>query len=215
MLEIVPDAILSLFTAERLSLSQNLSTQSTPLTHALFPLLGPLSRLVSSAAEKVAESTRADEATRLLYTGSSGEGEGGEGVVSKFVNIAAQLHDRFVVSRLGDVTTKDLDEVSRTALTDTWSALKSFLFVTIQLFDGILDGLVEVLPSPVFAVSRYETQADLAVSLHPTSNIPLHILQILTLQLQGLMKLPYLLPNQYGWSKRSWRGSRPFTDHVQ
>ncbi|PWN22535.1 hypothetical protein BCV69DRAFT_311333 [Microstroma glucosiphilum] len=192
VLEVVPDAILSLFPAERLSLSPDSASRSTPLTHALFPLLGPLSRLVSSAAEKVAETSRAEEVTRLLYTGSSGEGAGGGGVVSKFVNTASQLHDRFVAAKIGDAVMRDLDEASRTALTDTWSALKSFLFVTIQLFDGVLDGLVEVLPSPVFAVSQYETQADLAVSLHPTSNIPLHILQILTLQLQGLMNLSFI-----------------------
>jgi hypothetical protein len=192
VLEVVPDAILSLFTAERLSLSQDSSALSTPLTHALFPLLGPLSRLVSSAAEKVAELARPEEATRLLYTGLSGESAQDGGVVSRFVTTASRLHDRFVISKIGDVAVKDLDEASKTALADTWSALKSFLFVTIQLFDGVLDGLVEVLPSPVFAVSRYETQADLAVHLRPTSNIPLHILEILTLQLQGLMKLSFI-----------------------
>lgn len=162
---------------------------ATPLTHALYPLLGPLSRIMAAAGETLLLKSSLQDAERVLLPGDDSQGLG---VVAQLCNTAATLHTAFC----------NRNRNTGTTLSDAnaWTSLKAFLFVSVQFFDSILDGVVEVLPSPVYNVlseGKYleAASADTASPDAPpatSSNIPPALTTLLVKQVESLMQLAFV-----------------------
>lgn len=108
------------------------------------------------------------------------------GVVSQLFHLSGELYQRFL--------TNELTDSKSTTTTELWSSLKAFLFTSVQFFDAVLDGIVEILPSPVYPLmseERYlEQQQDAAPT--STSNIPPVLTTILLRQVESLMRLAFV-----------------------
>lgn len=217
VLRVLPLCLLPLFEPPNLRLAAEPGAVKTPVTHALFPCLGPLSRILSAAAEQAALRMRGDDLERIML-GTSGSKAfrapnakivsslqpqrelRQPGLVRKVVEAAAQLETRFNGAQLGSLSVSSTDSGNKATMTDVWSTLKSFLFFTVQLFDAILDGFAATLPSPVYstlnpdAFERERTQSlqNIDVPTITTTNIPLHVLETLHLQVLGLYNLTFV-----------------------
>lgn len=221
LLHIIPLAVLPLFDAPLFRLSLVPSQSINPTTHALFNCLGPLSRLLAIAGESIALKLRREEVELLLLGSdrarySTRHGLFGliaaaepsrrwPGVVTQLLNSAAELERRFNDSRLGSTLATAPEEAAKAVMTETWTSLKSFLFLVVQFFDSVLNGLVTILPSPVtssvdlqsFQQQRGESQnqegASLSRTLSTTSNIPPGILEVLQAQIVAIMHLTFII----------------------
>lgn len=199
ILRLIPLSILPLFSRPLLHLSSNPQELRNPTTHALFPCLGPLSRLLASAAETAVLKMRGNDVQALLL-GSADTNSAG--ALSQIVDLATQLERDFASSNY--LSAAAAGSEAEAQLTDTWKSLKSLLFVAVQLFDAVLDALVTTLPSPVTTIhepavwvaqwqQQHSQDATSAASLPTTTtNIPPHVLEILKLQVLGLMRLSFV-----------------------
>lgn len=194
LLDILPLCILPLFSAPLLKLSES---RHVPNTHVLFPVLGPLSRLMSSAAERsVLRLGGADVQRLLLGSHSSSEAGPRPGVVQRFVDQASRLEVEFTQSEASR-SEKGSPQLSSAAdLTAMWTALKTYLFISVQLFDAVLEGVVTTLPSPVSAFVELPTftaqwRAGRSVP-ETTTNIAPYVLELLKMHILGLMKLAFV-----------------------
>lgn len=199
MLRLIPLSVLPLFSRPLLHLSSKSEELRNPTTHALFPCLGPLSRLLASAAETAVLKMRGNDVQALLLGSAEANSAG---ALRQIVDLATQLERDFASSNYLSATGGGAEADAQ--LTDTWKSLKSLLFVAVQLFDAVLDALVTTLPSPVTTIhepavwvaqwQQHRSQDATAAASLPaiTTNIPAHVLEILKLQVIGLMRLSFV-----------------------
>lgn len=167
--------------------------------------MGPLSRLLAAGAEIAANKLRGNDVERLFLGESTSDGSSSasfepSALCPTWLQLSEELQDHFVSSGLGLVSSANLGTAEREFLTALWTSLKGFLFLTVQLFDAALDGLVEVLPAPVFEhtdlrqLPASEVNRILAGDSKDfvTSNIPPFILSILQKQVKTLMNLTFI-----------------------
>ncbi|CAO1632596.1 unnamed protein product [Sympodiomycopsis kandeliae] len=210
ILTLFPRALFPLFQKPYLTISQDLDQITTPQTHVLYPLLGPLSRILAAAGENALLYLSLQDVHRILLghqpNQSKAQVDGGPGVLKEIFNLAGILHEEFLSNQA--MSTSGGSE----ALTNLWTSLKAFLFISIQFFDSLLDGIVEVLPSPVYTLRSEEwytkekeqhqkqkqkqkassASAPAADPLLRTSNIPPTLTTILITQIETMMRLGFI-----------------------
>ncbi|CAO1636069.1 unnamed protein product [Parajaminaea phylloscopi] len=212
LLRVVPLSVLPLFEEHNLKFSTSSSPPASPVTHVLFPCLGPLSRLLAVAGAQAALKLRAEDVEAVLLGGAPTRPDAArrffrmstptsvprnrDGAITQIVNLAAQLEARFNASGMGHDVSDVPDSGAKASSTEVWTALKSFLFLAVQLFDSVLDSLVSVLPSPItqYPPAAHDSTSEQGPSVLAvaTTNIPPHILNILRTQIIGLMKVTFV-----------------------
>lgn len=219
ILHLIPLSILPLFSHRaNLRLSSTPGELRNPTTHALFSCLGPLSRLMASAAEVAVLKMRGDDVQRLLLSTE----EMSVGALRQLVEVAEQLDRDFASG--GYLATCPSSDAA--ALADTWKSLKAFLFITVQLFDSVLDALVTTLPSPVTTLvdpaiwvaqwahdRKAGDNVGAAAPAKATTNIPRHVLDILKLQVMGLMRLSFVTFSTTSGAGDGQASERPLTSN--
>lgn len=158
------------------------------LDSTLFPLLGPLSKLMSRALAKAVTSLTPDELSSLLL-GTADTAlvpQGGEAeffpLLVRMSRLSSRLEASWLSSPLAGATEDQIVESSRPLTKQLWSAFKTLLFSYTMVFDSMLDALVDMCPSPTLTVPPTvvtETEALVDSSLTSrrwpyasTSNLP-------------------------------------------
>lgn len=176
ILTLFPRTLFPLFRSTLLQLDAG----KTPQTHALYPLLGPLSRMMAAAGEAVIMKLSQQEVQRLLL--GDEEQQQTPGVVTQLSALAQEVRESFL----------RCDQQQQNNLSaDVWTSLKALLFISVQFFDAVLDGVVEILPSPVYNVTSDNGHDSKDQATH-TSNIPPVLTTILVRQVETLMRLGFV-----------------------
>ncbi|EST05179.1 hypothetical protein PSEUBRA_005442 [Kalmanozyma brasiliensis GHG001] len=158
------------------------------LDSTLFPLLGPLSKLMSRALAKAVTSLTPDELSSLLL-GTADTAlvpQGGEAeffpLLVRMSRLSSRLEASWLDSPLVGATEDQIVDSSRALTKQLWSVFKTLLFSYTMVFDSMMDALVDMCPSPTLTIPPTvisETEALVDSSLASrrwpyasTSNLP-------------------------------------------
>lgn len=169
--------------------------------HPLFPLLGPLSRMLSLSLSSVVRSLPPAGLHDILF---AEDGEHGPAMATRMKSIAGRWQSQWLSSRLSGLTEDQIGEQqirtdhcdgpetradvrrflapdARPRTTEMWSVFKTMLFSFTMIFDALMEAVVDVCPSPTIttpidaSTPPQEGQKWPATS---TSNIPLPLLEV-------------------------------------
>ncbi|PWY99411.1 hypothetical protein BCV70DRAFT_118434 [Testicularia cyperi] len=120
----------------------------------LFPLLGPLSKLLSRALAKAVTSLSPDDVSSLVLgtAGSSGLEHETFPVLVRMSRLASALENEWLQSSLAGVSDDDIAEASKKETAQLWATFKTLLFSFTMVFDSMMDALVDMCPSPTLTI---------------------------------------------------------------
>ncbi|CDU26401.1 uncharacterized protein SPSC_06595 [Sporisorium scitamineum] len=157
------------------------------LDSTLFPLLGPLSKLMSRALAKAVTSLTPEELSALLLgtpdaalVPQSGEVEFFPLLV-RMSRLSSHLEASWLSSPLAGANEDQIVESSRQLTKQLWTTFKMLLFSYTMVFDSMMDALVDMCPSPTLTIPPAvvaETDANRKWPPASTSNLPLPYLLI-------------------------------------
>ncbi|CBQ73281.1 conserved hypothetical protein [Sporisorium reilianum SRZ2] len=158
------------------------------LDSTLFPLLGPLSKLMSRALAKAVSSLTPEELSALLLgtTDAALVPQTGESEFFPLLvcmsRLSSHLEASWLSSPLAGANEDQIVESSRQLTKQLWTTFKTLLFSYTMVFDSMMDALVDMCPSPTLTVPApvlEETEAAQRKWPHAsTSNLPLPYLVI-------------------------------------
>lgn len=128
------------------------------LDSTLFPLLGPLSKLMSRALAKAVTSLTPEELSALLLGTADAalEPRFGETEFFPFLvrmsRLSSRLEASWLASALAGANEDDIVESSRQLTKQLWTTFKTLLFSYTMLFDSMMDALVDMCPSPTLTI---------------------------------------------------------------
>lgn len=142
--------------------------------HALYPLAGPVSRLLADALRRQCTALAPTDAEEAL-------GEKGTDLLPTLHRIGFQLDAPWCSSPLAGAETEDIEMASRERTKALWQVMKTLLFAVTMVLDAVVDAVVEQCPSPS------ETYDPPRNAMSPTgypamasSNTPLPYLHVIT-----------------------------------
>ena len=153
----------------------------------LFPLLGPLSKLMSRALAKAVTSLTPEELSALLLGTTDAALNPPVGQVEFFPllvrmsRLSLQLEAAWLASPLAGAEEESIVDTSKPFAKQLWTAFKTLLFSYTMVFDSMMDALVDMCPSPTVTVPpTAEQQADTSRKwpAASTSNLPLPYLSV-------------------------------------
>lgn len=125
----------------------------------LFPLLGPLSKLMSRGLAKAVTSLTPDELSSLLLGTSDGslelppEGEAmSYPLLVRMFRLSSRLEASWLSSPLAGAEESQIAESSRQLTKQLWTVFKTLLFSYTMVFDSMMDALVDMCPSPTLTI---------------------------------------------------------------
>lgn len=227
------DAILSLFEGpERSSLISNLASEThvdSDKVHVkadgstanllrgvtdstLFPLLGPLSKLMSRALAKAVTSLTPDQLSSMLLGTSDaslvpqvGEAEFFPLLV-RMSRLASHLESSWLATALAGASEDQIADTSKQLTKQLWTVFKTLLFSYTMVFDSMMDALVDMCPSPTLTIPAAvvsETEEPVQVAKKrkwpqaSTSNLPTPYLMIVQMVLATFSHL-YWITSTFG-----------------
>lgn len=121
----------------------------------LFPLIGPLSRLLSRALAKAVTSLTPDELSSFLL-GTADHNMTDEGelfpILVRMSRLASNLEHSWLASSLAVLGDDQVDERSKKDTTQMWAIFKTVLFSYTMVFDSLINAIVEMCPSPTLII---------------------------------------------------------------
>ncbi|TKY89262.1 hypothetical protein EX895_001793 [Sporisorium graminicola] len=154
----------------------------------LFPLLGPLSKLMSRALAKAVTSLTPEELSALLLgtTDAALVQQSGEieffPMLVRMSRLSSHLEASWLSSPLAGANEDQIVEASRQLTKQLWTSFKTLLFSYTMVFDSMMDALVDMCPSPTLTVPPptmgAEGDADRKWPRASTSNLPVPYLVI-------------------------------------
>lgn len=181
----------------------------------LFPLLGPLSKLMSRALAKAVTSLTPDQLSALLLGTSdaalvpqTGEAEFFPLLV-RMSRISSRLEASWLSSPLAGADEEQIAESSRQLTKELWNVFKALLFSYTMVFDSMMDSVVDMCPSPTLTIPPPATtetdeqtnpalqQGDRRWPLASTSNLPTPYLTVVQMVLATYSHL-YWITSTFG-----------------
>ena len=181
----------------------------------LFPLLGPLSKLMSRALAKAVTSLTPEQLSSMLLGTSDaalvpqhGEAEFFPLLV-RMSRLSSRLEASWLSSPLAGAGEEQIVESSRQLTKQLWTVFKTLLFSYTMAFDSMMDALIDMCPSPTLtipptAVTETEPLADSSQQgsnrkwpRASTSNLPAPYLLIVQLILATYSNL-YWITSTFG-----------------
>ncbi|SNX83815.1 uncharacterized protein MEPE_02523 [Melanopsichium pennsylvanicum] len=181
----------------------------------LFPLLGPLSKLMSRALAKAVTSLTPEQLSAMLLGTSDASLEPQKGepeffpLLVRMSRLSSRLEASWLSSPLAGAGEEQIVESSRQLTKQLWTVFKTLLFSYTMVFDSMMDALVDMCPSPTLTIPPVavpETEALVDSSLHDgkrkwprasTSNLPEPYLVIMQLILATYSNL-YWITSTFG-----------------
>ncbi|SPO23798.1 uncharacterized protein UTRI_03673_B [Ustilago trichophora] len=181
----------------------------------LFPLLGPLSKLMSRALAKAVTSLTPEQLSSMLLGTSDAalEPQHGEAeffpLLVRMSRLSSRLEASWLSSPLAGASEEQIVESSRQLTKQLWTVFKTLLFSYTMVFDSMMDALVDMCPSPTLTIPATvvsETEALVDSSLQETnrkwprastSNLPAPYLLIVQLVLATYSNL-YWITSTFG-----------------
>ncbi|WFD36180.1 hypothetical protein MCUN1_003057 [Malassezia cuniculi] len=151
-------------------------------THPLYPKLGPLSRLVGGALRRCTETLSPEALDELCF--------GHAGPLAALQATALHLDNSWSKSALAGRSEDQIEMSSRRTTTLIWQTFKTLLFSVTMVYDALVEGIVDQLPSPTVTYAARGTEPS-------TSNIPLTYLTALRSVLETFMHL-YFVTSSFG-----------------
>lgn len=124
----------------------------------LFPLLGPLSKLMSRALAKAVTSLTSDQLSALLLGTSDAAlvQQAGEAeffpLLVRMSHVSSRLEESWLSSPLAGAEEQQITEPSRKLTKELWNVFKTLLFSYTMVFDSMMDSLVDMCPSPTLTI---------------------------------------------------------------
>jgi alkylhydroperoxidase family enzyme len=142
-------------------------------SHPLFPLMGPLSRMVSLALSSATRTMSHLQLQDLLM----GEGS----FIHRMEILSLQWQSKWLSCRLAGASEEEIDQASRTQTTRLWNIFKTLLFSYTMIFDALMEAIVDVCPSPTITLPA-DKEASSSGRWPPstTCNIPRTYLHLTT-----------------------------------
>ena len=150
--------------------------------HPLYARLGPLSRLVGGALRRCT-ATQSPEALHALCFDRGAP-------LLQLHDAAAQLDAAWSHSALAGRAADEISPESRGTTTLFWQTFKTLLFAVTMVFDALVEGVVDELPSPTATYAARDGGPS-------TSNIPTPYLHALRRILETYMHL-YFITSSFG-----------------
>jgi hypothetical protein len=141
--------------------------------HPLFPLMGPLSRMVSLALSSATRTTSPLQLRDLLLAEGS--------FMNRMQNLSHQWQSKWLSCRLAGATEAEIDPESKARTTQLWNVFKTLLFSYTMIFDALLEAIVDVCPSPTVTLQPNANSITTASGRWPystISNIPTSYLEL-------------------------------------
>ncbi|GAC97456.1 potential peroxisomal matrix Pex8 protein [Pseudozyma hubeiensis SY62] len=153
------------------------------LDSTLFPLLGPLSKLMSRALAKAVTSLTPEQISSLLLGTADAALETQLGDIEFFPllirmsRLSSRLEAAWLASPLAGAKEEEIVESSRQLTKQLWTTFKTVLFSYTMVFDSMMDALVDMCPSPTLTIpptvgAEAEAQQSRRWPSASTSNLP-------------------------------------------
>lgn len=124
--------------------SRTATRAASVLQHPLFPLFGPLSKLLSLAMSKVVRQMSPVQVQECLLI----QDHSSMGPLIRMRRLAETWQRLWLGCRLAGAKEENIEESSRSTTQDLWKVYKTLLFSFTMIFDALMEAIVEVCPAP-------------------------------------------------------------------
>lgn len=170
--------------------SETSSKANQLLEHELFPILGPISRILADGIGRAVRYSRPEEVSMLLL-GEDESSQSVESFLNRMSKLSSEWEKSWKSSKLNRLDEKQLSNLNDTKkiTTSLWKIFKSFLFSQTMIFDSLTESIVEMCPSPTITLPISKSPTPLTSTeieiqskwkVQKTSNLSSHYLSMIS-----------------------------------